>query len=449
MQLVALFSLNVCFFTKQQIPLYCQKVKLVATFSNMIIQRDNYLKRLIAAKGNRMIKIITGIRRCGKSFLLFELFHNHLNSEGVDDSHIIEIALDDRLNIEYRNPDKLLTYIKSRIVDKKQHYVLLDEIQLVDDFVDVLNSLLHIRNVDTFVTGSNSRFLSKDIVTEFRGRGQDIHIYPLSFSEYYNTTQGDINNAWKEYYTFGGLPQTLLLKDYKEKIDYLRHLANTVYINDVIERHRVKNRAELEELLSIIASSIGSPCNPTKLSNTFKSLKNITISNKTINNYLNHLCDAFMIERAIRYNIKGKKYINTMSKYYFTDIGLRNAILDFRQIEQTHIMENIIYNELLYRGYSVDIGMVEVTGHDKNGKFIRKQLEVDFVVNDADKRYYIQSAFAIPDEEKMIQETASFRNIDDSFKKIIIVKDDIMPYTDKNGFLHIGLFDFLLKQEAL
>ena len=404
-------------------------MKLVATFSNMIIQRDNYLKRLIAAKGNRMIKIITGIRRCGKSFLLFELFHNHLNSEGVDDSHIIEIALDDRLNIEYRNPDKLLTYIKSRIVDKKQHYVLLDEIQLVDDFVDVLNSLLHIRNVDTFVTGSNSRFLSKDIVTEFRGRGQDIHIYPLSFSEYYNTTQGDINNAWKEY--------------------YLRHLADTVYINDVIERHRVKNRAELEELLSIIASSIGSPCNPTKLSNTFKSLKNITISNKTINNYLNHLCDAFMIERAIRYNIKGKKYINTMSKYYFTDIGLRNAILDFRQIEQTHIMENIIYNELLYRGYSVDIGMVEVTGHDKNGKFIRKQLEVDFVVNDADKRYYIQSAFAIPDEEKMIQETASFRNIDDSFKKIIIVKDDIMPYTDKNGFLHIGLFDFLLKQEAL
>lgn len=423
-------------------------MKQVAIFGNMIIRRDHYLERLIASKGNRMIKIITGIRRCGKSFLLFELFHQHLNSEGVDDNHIIELAIDDRFNIEYRNPDKLLSYIKNRITDNKHYYVLLDEIQLVEDFVGVLNSLLHIRNVDTFVTGSNSRFLSKDIVTEFRGRGQDIHIYPLSFSEYYSAVGGDINKAWKDYYTFGGLPQTLLLKDNKDKTDYLHHLADTVYINDVIERHRVKNRSELEELIKIIASTIGASCNPTKLSNTFKSLKNITISNKTLTNYLSYLCDAFMIERAIRYNIKGKKYINTLSKYYFTDIGIRNALLDFRQTEQTHIMENIIFNELLYRGFSVDVGVVEITGHDKNGKFIRKQFEVDFVVNNADQRYYIQSAFSIPDEAKMLQEIASFKNIDDSFKKILIVKDDIMPYTDENGFIHIGLFDFLLNNIA-
>ena len=424
-------------------------MKQIATLGNMVIQRDYYLERLIAAKGNRMIKIITGIRRCGKSFLLFELFHQHLTAEGIDDNHIIEVALDDRLNMEYRNPDNLLSYIKNRITDNEKYYILLDEVQLVDDFVGVLNSLLHIRNADTYVTGSNSRFLSKDIVTEFRGRGQDIHMYPLSFSEYYEAIGGDVNKAWKEYYTFGGLPQTLLLKDNKEKIDYLRHLADTVYINDVVERHRVKNRLELEELLRIIASSIGAPSNPTKLSNTFKSLKNIVISNKTLGNYLNYLCDAFMIGRAVRYNIKGKKYINTLSKYYFTDIGLRNALLDFRQTEQTHIMENVIYNELLYRGYSVDVGIVKVTGHDKNGKFIRKQLEVDFVVNDGSQRYYIQSAFSIPDEEKMSQETASFRHIDDSFKKILVVKDDIMPYTDDNGFLHIGLFDFLLKPQMM
>jgi len=424
-------------------------MKQVATSGNMIIQRDYYLERLIAAKGNRMIKIITGIRRCGKSFLLFELFHQHLTAEGIDDNHIIEVALDDGLNMEYRNPDNLLSYIKNRITDNEKYYILLDEVQLVDDFVGVLNSLLHIRNADTYVTGSNSRFLSKDIVTEFRGRGQDIHMYPLSFYEYYKAIGDDVNKAWKEYYTFGGLPQTLLLKDNKEKIDYLRHLADTVYINDVVERHRVKNRLELEELLRIIASSIGAPSNPTKLSNTFKSLKNIVISHKTLGNYLNYLCDAFMIGRAVRYNIKGKKYINTLSKYYFTDIGLRNALLDFRQTEQTHIMENVIYNELLYRGYSVDVGIVEVTGHDKNGKFIRKQLEVDFVVNDGSQRYYIQSAFSIPDEEKMSQETASFRYIDDSFKKILVVKDDIMPYTDDNGFLHIGLFDFLLKPQMM
>lgn len=418
-------------------------------FGNMIIPRTRYLNQLIAAKGNRMIKIITGIRRCGKSFLLFELFHDYLNSIGIDDSHIIEVALDDRVNIEYRNPDKLLDLVSNRIIDKSQYYVLLDEVQMVDDFVGVLNSFLHMRNVDAYVTGSNSRFLSKDVVTEFRGRGQDIHMYPLSFSEYYEALGGDKTARWRDFYTYGGLPQTLQLTDEKSKRDYLSHLADSVFIADVVERHKVRNKAELEELFKILASSIGSPFNPTKLSNTFKSLKNVTISNKTISNYLTYLCDAFLVEKALRYNIKGKKYINTLAKYYFTDMGLRNALLGFRQLEQTHIMENIIYNELLYRGYSVDVGMVEVATTDKNGKFIRKQFEVDFVVNDSDQRYYIQSAFAIPDEEKKRQETSSFRNINDSFKRVVVVKDDITPYRDEQGDLFIGLFDFLLDPELL
>jgi len=415
----------------------------------MVIPRPKYLDQLVAAKGNRMIKIITGIRRCGKSFLLFELFHDYLNLIGVDEGHIIEIALDDRINAEYRNPDKLLAYIRSRVSDRETYYILLDEVQMVDDFVGVLNSLLHIRNVDAYVTGSNSKFLSKDVVTEFRGRGQDVHMYPLSFSEYFNALGGDRSMRWRDYYTYGGLPQTLLLSDDKAKRDYLIHLDDTVFIADVVERHRVKNKTELEELFRILASSIGSPCNPTKLSNTFKSLKNISISNKTISNYLMYLCDAFLVEKALRYNIKGKKYINTLSKYYFTDMGLRNALLEFRQLEQTHLMENIIYNELLYRGYSVDVGMVELDTTDKNGKSIRKHFEVDFVVNDSDNRYYIQSAFAIPDEDKMRQETASFRNINDAFKRVVIVKDDITPYRNDKGDLFIGLFDFLLDPELL
>ncbi len=403
----------------------------------MVIPRPTYLNQLIAAKGNRMIKIITGIRRCGKSFLLFELFH------------IIEVALDDRANIELRNPDKILAHIRSQIKDKGQYFVLLDEVQMIDDFVDVLNSLLHIRNVDAFVTGSNSRFLSKDVVTEFRGRGQDIHMYPLSFAEYYLAKGGDKSICWRDYMTYGGLPQTLLLQEDKAKREYLSHLSDSVFISDVVERNRVKNRVELEELLSVLASSIGSPCNPTKLSNTFKSLKNKTISNKTISNYLAYLCDAFMVEKALRYNIKGKKYITTLAKYYFTDIGVRNAILSFRQMEPTHIMENIIFNELLYRGFSVDVGIVELKTVDKNGKDVRKQFEVDFVVNDSDRRYYIQSVFSVPDEAKLQQETASFRNIDDSFKKIIVVKDDVPVHRTDSGYLIIGLFDFLLDPELL
>lgn len=415
----------------------------------MVIPRPTYLNQLIAAKGNRMIKIITGIRRCGKSFLLFELFHSYLNENGVNDDHIIEVALDDRANIELRNPDKILAHIRSQIKDKGQYFVLLDEVQMIDDFVDVLNSLLHIRNVDAFVTGSNSRFLSKDIVTEFRGRGQDIHMYPLSFAEYYLAKGGDKSICWRDYMTYGGLPQTLLLQEDKAKREYLSHLSDSVFISDVVERNRVKNRVELEELLSVLASSIGSPCNPTKLSNTFKSLKNKTISNKTISNYLAYLCDAFMVEKALRYNIKGKKYITTLAKYYFTDIGVRNAILSFRQMEPTHIMENIIFNELLYRGFSVDVGIVELKTVDKNGKDVRKQFEVDFVVNDSDRRYYIQSMFSVPDEANLQQETASFRNIDDSFKKIIVVKDDVPVHRTDSGYLIIGLFDFLLDPELL
>ncbi|MCM1482939.1 MAG: ATP-binding protein [Muribaculaceae bacterium] len=415
----------------------------------MVIPRPSYLDQLIAAKGNQMIKIVTGIRRCGKSFLLFNIFHEYLNSIGVNDNHIIEVALDDRVNVKYRDPDMLLEYIRSRIVDEESYFVLLDEVQMVDDFVGVLNSLLHLHNVDAYVTGSNSRFLSKDVVTEFRGRGQDIHMYPLSFSEYYNALGGDRYIRWRDYYTYGGLPQILLLPDAKSRRDYLVHLADTVFIADVVERHKVRNKSELEELFRILASAIGSPSNPTKLSNTFRSLKNVVISNKTISNYLSYLCDAFLVEKALRYNIKGKKYINTLSKYYFTDMGLRNALLGFRQLEQTHLMENIIFNELLYRGYSVDVGLVEVPTKDKNGRFIRKQYEVDFVANDFDQRYYIQSAFAIPDEDKLRQETASFRNINDTFKRVVIVKEDISPYRDEQGDLFIGLFDFLLYPEIL
>lgn len=415
----------------------------------MIIPRPTYLNQLIAAKGNRMIKIITGIRRCGKSFLLFELFHSYLNENGVDNDHIIEVALDDRANIELRDPDKILAYIKSQIKDNGQYFVLLDEVQMIDDFVGVLNSLLRIKNVDAYVTGSNSRFLSKDVVTEFRGRGQDIHMYPLSFAEYYSAKGGDKSACWCDFMTYGGLPQILLLQDDKAKRAYLSHLSDSVFISDVVERNNVRNRVELEELLSVLASSIGSPCNPTKLSNTFKSLKNKTITNKTISNYLTYLCDAFMVEKALRYNIKGKKYINTLAKYYFTDIGIRNAILSFRQMEPTHIMENIIFNELLCRGFSVDVGLVELKTVDKNGKDVRKQFEVDFVANDSDQRYYIQSAFAIPDEAKLQQETASFCNIDDAFKKVIVVKDDVPMHRTDNGYLILGLFDFLLDPELL
>lgn len=415
----------------------------------MRIKRQQYLDQLIASQRNGLIKIVTGIRRCGKSYLLFNLFHEYLNSQGIDDAHIVEIALDDRSNKELRDPDKLLSHIKKQITDKSLYYILLDEIQMVPEFTDVLNSLLHISNADVYVTGSNSHFLSTDIVTEFRGRGDEIHLFPLSFSEYCEGYTGTIDNAWKDYYTYGGLPLILSLDTDKKKEDYLKNLYSTVYLVDILERHKIKNPAEFEELVSIIASSIGASCNPTKLSKTFKSVKNIDIHHQTIKNYLGFLEDAFLVEKSIRYNIKGKKYINTLAKYYFSDLGVRNAILGFRQQEETHIMENIIYNELRTRGLLVDIGMVEVREPDKKGMMVRKQLEVDFVVNQGSQRYYIQSAYAMPTIEKEAQESASLLKIKDSFKKIIVVKDDIKPKRNNDGIVTIGLKDFLLDKNSL
>ena len=415
----------------------------------MNIKRQQYLDQLIASQRNGLVKIITGIRRCGKSYLLFKLFHDYLNSQGIADDHIIQIALDDRTNKELRNPDNLLKYIKEQITDKDLYYIILDEIQMVDEFTDVLNSLLHISNADVYVTGSNSHFLSTDIVTEFRGRGDEIHLFPLSFSEYCEGYNGSTDQAWKDYYTYGGLPLILTLDTDKKKEDYLSNLYKSVYLVDVLERHKIKNIGEFDELVKIISSSIGSSCNPTKLANTFKSVKNVAIHHQTINKYLGFLEDAFLVEKSIRYNIKGKKYINTLAKYYFSDLGIRNALLGFRQQEETHIMENIIYNELRTRGLRVDVGMVETREPDKNGRLIRKQLEVDFVVNQGSQRYYIQSAFAMPTLEKEAQESASLLLINDSFKKIIIVKDDIKPKRNEEGILTIGLKDFLLDKNSL
>ncbi len=415
----------------------------------MVIARDSYLQELIAGKGNGLIKIVTGIRRSGKSFLLFELFHNHLKENGIDDNHIIEVALDDRRFLKLRDPDKMLEYIDEHIKDEKMYYIILDEVQLMESFVDVLNSLLHIRNADVYVTGSNSKFLSKDVATEFRGRGDEIHIYPLSFSEYYSAVGGDKQACWKSYYTYGGLPQLLSLETNLKKETLLRNLYESVYLKDIIERHKIRNQHEFEELTKVIASSIGSPCNPQKLSNTFKSVKNINIDSKTISSYLSHMEDAFMIEKSVKYDIKGKKYISTLAKYYFQDLGLRNSLLDFRQLEESHIMENVIYNELRSRKFRVDVGMVEVREKDNQNRSLRKQLEVDFVANQGDKRFYIQSALSMPNAEKERQESASLLHIRDTFKRVIIVKDDIMPYHNENGFLIIGLFDFLLNKNTL
>ena len=410
----------------------------------MIIKRDYYLQQLISSKSNNLIKIVTGIRRSGKSFLLFNLFHNHLIETGISEDHIIEIALDDRLNKNLRDPDVILQHIHERIVDDKLYYIILDEVQMIDEFTDVLNSLLHIRNADVYVTGSNSKFLSKDVVTEFRGRGDEIHLFPLSFAELYNSAGGDKFELWKSYYTYGGLPGILELDSDKKKAAYLRSLHETVYLKDIIERNNLKNSEEFMELMRVMASCIGSPCNPSKLENTFKSVKNETLDRKTISKYLSYMEDAFLIEKSMRYDIKGRKYIGTLSKYYFQDIGLRNALLNFRQVEENHIMENVIYNELRLRGFCVDVGMVEARTAKE-----RKQLEVDFVANMADRRYYIQSAFAMPDDDKREQECASLKKIDDSFKKIIIMRDDIKPYHDNNGFYIVGLMDFLLKPDLI
>lgn len=416
---------------------------------NMIIKRDYYLNQLIASKHNGLIKIVTGLRRSGKSYLLFHLFGDYLKEQGIPDDHIIKVDLEDRRNAALRDPDALLAHIDSKMVDDKMYYILLDEVQHVPEFEDVLNSYLKVENADIYVTGSNSRFLSTDIITEFRGRGDQIHVYPLSFREFMSVDSRHPIEAWTDYYTYGGLPHVLTLETPKKKIDYIKRLYSTVYINDIVERYKIKGESELKELIQIIASAIGSPTNPNKLANTFKSLKNVSLSNKTIDNYLTYLCESFLTERAIRYDIKGKKYINTLSKYYFTDVGVRNAILDFRQQEENHIMENVIYNELKIRGFQVDVGVVEHRTTDKDGKRVRKQYEVDFVANQGSQRYYIQSAFIMPTDAKERQESASLLNIDDSFKKIIIVKDYIKPKRNEEGIVTIGLIDFLLNSELI
>ena len=412
--------------------------------TTMQIQRNFYLQQLIDGRRNGLIKIITGIRRCGKSYLLFTLFYQYLKANGIAEDHIIKIALDDIESADLREPLALYRYIKGQMKDAGLYYILLDEVQLVARFEEVLNSLLRIDNADVYVTGSNSRFLSSDIITEFRGRGDEIHLYPLSLSEYCDGTGQRPIDAWKDYYTYGGLPHVLSLETEKKKIDYLANLFESVYLIDILERHRIKNKSEFEELLRIVASGIGAPTNTTKLSNTFKSVKKVNISYNTIDKYLGYMQEAFILEKATRYDIKGKKYIGSLSKYYFTDMGIRNVLLGLRQQEESHIMENVIYNELRRRGCKVDVGMVEQRSIDTSGNWQRKQLEVDFVVNEGSQRYYIQSALALPDEDKRKQEMVSLLRINDSFKKIIIVKDDIKPWTDENGILTIGLIDFLM-----
>ena len=415
----------------------------------MEIKRDIYLNQLINARQNGFIKVVTGPRRCGKSFLLTTLFHNHLLSEGIAEDHIIEVALEDRMNQKLRDPDAMLEYVRSRIIDEKLYFIILDEVQKMGDFVDVLNSLLHIKNADVYVTGSNSHFLSTDIATEFRGRDHQIRMYPLCFSEFFSAVGGEKNSAWKDYYTFGGLPLILSFKTDHEKAEYLQRLFQTVYMADILERYKIKNNKELRELVNILASSIGSPNNPTKISNTFRTVEKSNITSQTIDNYLTYLQEAFVVNRAERYDVKGRKYIGTLSKYYFEDTDIRNALINFRQQEENHIMENIIYNELRIRGYQVDVGQVEIRKRTPDGKQQRIHLEIDFVVNQASQRYYIQSAFQMPDKEKEHQESQSLVNVNDSFKKIIIVRDDIKPWRNEKGILIMGLMDFLLDKSSL
>ncbi len=415
----------------------------------MYIARNQYLEKLKAARGNGLVKIVTGLRRCGKSYLLFKIFRKFLIEDGVREDHIIGIALDDLDNEPLRDGKILLSHIRGLLKDSGIHYVLLDEVQLVEGFTGVLNSLLHNENVDVYVTGSNSRFLSSDIATDFRGRGYVINLHPLSFSEYVTAFDGSIDEAWEEYYTYGGLPLVLSLEGDTAKGDYLSDLYRTVYLSDIRERHGIRHGSDFSDLASVLASSVGSPVNPLKLANTFKSTKPSSISSATVSRYIDYLCDAFIAEKAVRFDLKGKRYIGSLSKYYFTDIGIRNAILGFRQQEESHIMENIIFNELRIRGFRVDVGNLIIRTTDRQGKTVRKSLEVDFVANSGNNRYYIQSALDMPTREKIEQETRSLRGISDSFRKIVIVRDRIKPRRDEYGILTLGLFDFLLHPESL
>ena len=424
----------------------------------MRYKRKQYLEQLIKKKDNGRIKIITGLRRSGKSYLLFTLFYQYLLNNGVERNQIIELALDEIKNAKYRNPFELDKYIRSKITnDTKQHYVLIDEIQFVSEvtnhylddgskvgFIDVVLGLMKIKNVDIYVTGSNSKMLSFDVLTQFRDRGDEIRIYPLSFAEIYENYKGDKRSVWRDYYTYGGMPMLWSFDTHEEKSKYLSDHFERTYIKDILERYNIKNNKEiLNILLNVLASSIGSLTNPSKLANTFLSERQIRISSDTIETYINYFLDAFILQKAQRYDIKGRRYIKTPNKYYFSDVGLRNAKLGFRQIEETHLMENVLYNDLVRRGYDIDVGIVEENAKE-NGKNVRKQLEVDFVVNRNDERYYIQSALSIDDSEKKRQEIASLIRIPDSFKKIVIVKDYIQPWTDDNGIYYMGIEDFLL-----
>lgn len=416
----------------------------------MRFSRKRYMNKLISHRHNHLVKVITGVRRSGKSYLLFNLFYDYLRRSGVDDSHIIRINMEDRRNKRLREPDTLISFIDGKMTDGCMYYIMLDEVQMVSEFEDVLNSYISVENADVYVTGSNSRFLSKDVITEFRGRGDEIRIYPLSPLEIHEAMPDmDFGHLWDAYVNYGGLPLTVLTNDEKEKADYLRTLFDETYLRDIKERHHIKNDHELEILLNIISSSIGSLTNPLKLSNTFSSEAKSKLSPATIKQYLDYLTDAFLITKAERYDIKGKRYISTPCKYYFTDIGLRNARLNFRQIEETHIMENAVYNELCRRGYNVDVGIVEVREPNENGNSVRRQTEVDFVCNQGNQRYYIQSAFSLPTKEKSIQEFRPLQGIQDSFKKIIIVRDDIIIRRSEEGIITMGLKQFLLDENSL
>lgn len=411
----------------------------------MIIERNKYLSRLLDSRLNGLVKIVTGIRRSGKSFLLFNIFKQRLLNEGVDAGHIIEMQFDDFANKRYRVPEVFYNYVKERIKDGRVYYIILDEVQLLGDFEDVLNGLMHIENVDIYVTGSNARFLSKDIVTEFRGRGLQIHISPLSFAELMTFYNGSKEDALEHYLRYGGLPQVALQPNDEYRSTVLKDLLKETYIIDILERNRVKNSAELEELLAMLASGIGGLTNPQKLSNTFKTVKNVSIGAPTLKFYIDYFCDAFLVEQVNRYDVKGKRYIGTPLKYYFSDLGLRNALLNFRQVEKTHLMENLIYNELRGRGYNVDVGVVPYNGKNAQGVSFRKQLEVDFVCNKGSQRLYVQSALALPTQEKIDQETKSLRRIDDGFQKMVVVGDHTIGSHDESGILFINIYDFLMQ----
>lgn len=429
----------------------------------MEIRRDFYLEKLVKRKGNGLIKVITGIRRCGKSYLLNTIFYRHLLDSGVDEAHIIRFAFDsaddlyamgeDLLQMEKEkrgaNPEKFMAYIRSKVTDSETYYLLLDEVQLLDCFEAVLNSYLRRENIDVFVTGSNAKFLSKDIITEFAGRGDEIHMYPLSFREFMSVYPGDKYMGFSEYMLYGGIPLVVLREDAPDKAALLRTLFQEIYLRDIYRRNRIRNQRELEDLLNILSSAIGSLTNPEKLKKTFKSMKKSRITSGTIKKYLDYLEDSFLIESAQRYNIKGKSYIETPKKYYFSDLGLRNARINFRQFEQTHSMENVIYNELRMRGYNVDVGVVPISEKNSAGKSLRKQLEIDFVCNLGSARYYIQSAYSIPDEAKHAQEIRPFRKVDDSFKKILITKDPVPAHYDEYGILMLNIYDFLLDPDSL